>query len=138
MLVMAASGFTLWRVWTWREGTVTAVGTVTGHASSTSSIATPRRARGKTVAEIVRFTDASGIEHEFRSTISTSHPFAVGDAAPVRYTAADPTDAVIDTPFRTWGFPAIFLGAGAVLAAGGLVFLGIGRGVSRVSAQAGA
>jgi hypothetical protein len=47
----------------------------------------------------------------------------------VRYNPADPTDATIDTWFRLWGFPLIFLAAGVIELAVGIGFLAVARRV---------
>lgn len=109
--------------WAWHAGTATAAGTVTSHASGAASRAVGpganSRARRASHAEVVAFTDGAGVKHEFTSTLSTSRPFAIGASVPVRYTPSDPSDAVIDTWFRLWGFPLIFAG-------GAVVFIGFG------------
>lgn len=120
------------RTWSWHGGTVTAVGTVTGHRAAASGNHAPARPHGvrrqhATVAasasEIVRFADGTGVEHEFASGISVSNPFPIGAAIPVRYTPSTPGDAVVDTWFRVWGFPLVFSGAGLVFGLFGLVFV---------------
>jgi len=122
------------RTWMWHGATATTTGTVTDHRASVSSSRDPirsgaRRQRGRTVAEVVRFTDAGGAEHEFTSAVAVSQPFAIGSAIPVRYTPASPGDAVVDTWFRLWGLGTIFTGAGVVMCGFGAVFLRIGRGL---------
>jgi hypothetical protein len=67
---------------------------------------------------------------EFRSKISSSDPFAVGATVPVRYNPADPSDASIDTWFRLWGFPLIFLAVGVLEMCVGMIFLAVSRRVS--------
>jgi len=130
--MIVASVFVV-RAWSWHAGTVIAPGSVIRHEIP------ERRAAGRspgrpTYAEVVRFTDAAGTAREFRSGIATSQPFAVGESVAVRYTAADPSDAVIDSWFRIWGFPLIFVGAGAVFALVGLAFRGVAARIARVSA----
>jgi hypothetical protein len=120
------------RTWMWHGATATSIGTVTAHRAAVSSSRDPsrtgaRRQLGRTLAEVVRFADADGTEHGFTSPVSVSHPFAIGDAIPVRYTPASPGDAVVDTWFRLWGLGTIFTGAGVVLCGFGAVFLRIGR-----------
>lgn len=127
-----ATGF-LVHAWSWHSGTLGTSGTVIAHERSTRATA-GRGVSRPTYAEVVRFLDASGVQHEFRSRVATSDPFAVGAAVPVRYTAADPTDATIDSWFRLWGFPLIFVGAGLVFAAVGLAFRGIGGRIGRIGA----
>jgi len=121
---IVALGF-LVHAWSWHSGTVAAAGTVIAHERSTRATAS-RGVSRPTYAEVVRFSDASGAQHEFRSRISSSDPFAVGEAVPVRYSSADPSDATIGSWFRLWGFPLIFIGAGLVFAAVGVTFRGIG------------
>ena len=48
----------------------------------------------------------------------------------LRYDPADPTDATIDTWFRLWGFPLIFLGVGLVEIGVGIGFLAVARRVA--------
>lgn len=131
--VSLASLAILARTWMWHGATATTTGTVTAHRASVSTSRDPsrtgaRRQQGRTVAEVVRFTDAGGAEHEFTSSVAVSHPFEVGAAIPVRYTPASPGDAVVGTWFRLWGLGTIFAGAGVVLCGFGAVFLRIGRG----------
>ena len=121
MLVSVVAGAVLVHRWSWHAGTAVAEGTVVAHEASKPR--TGRGSRSRSVAEIVRFTDAAGVEREFTSSVSTSDPFAIGGRVPVRYRTDAPADAAVDTLFRTWGFPAIFVGAGGVMAAFGLVFL---------------
>ena len=78
-------------------------------------------------AEVVRFADAEGREHTVESAISVSHPFAVGETVPVRYEPSDPAGARIDSWFRIWGFPLVFLAGGALFAFAGAVFVLSGR-----------
>ena len=130
--VTVALGFLI-HAWSWHSGTVGAAGTVIAHERSKRATAS-RGVSRPTYAEIVRFTDASGAQHEFRSRISSSDPFAVGAAVPVRYSAADPSDATIGSWFRLWGFPLIFIGAGLVFAAVGVAFRGIGGGIRGLGA----
>lgn len=115
--------------WSWHSGAMTATGTIVAHETTPHSISSPA-----TYAEIVRFTDASGAQHEFRSRISSSDPFAVGTAVPVRYSDADPSDAAIDSWFRLWGFPLIFVGAGLLFTAVGVAFRGIGGRIGGLGA----
>ena len=130
--MIVALGF-LAHAQSWHAGTVGTAGTVIAHERSARATA-GRGVRRPTYAEVVRFLDASGAQHEFRSRIATSDPFAVGAAVPVRYSAADPTDAAIDSWFRLWGFPLIFVGAGLVFAAVGLAFRGIGGRIGGMGA----
>lgn len=83
-----------------------------------------------TRSEIVEFIAADGARFEFRSRIGSSDPFPIGAQVPVRYNPVDPTDATIDTWFRLWGFPLIFLAVGFVEMAVGVVFLAVARRVS--------
>lgn len=119
--------------WSWHSGTVGTAGTVIAHERSTHATA-GRGVSRPTYAEVVRFTDASGVQHEFRSRISSTDPFAVGAAVPVRYSAADPSDAAIDSWFRLWGFPLIFVGAGLLFTAVGVAFRGLGERFGRLGA----
>ncbi len=130
--MIVALGF-LVHAQSWHAGTVGTAGTVVAHERSTRATA-GRGVSRPTYAEVVRFLDASGVQHEFRSRVATSDPFAVGEAVPVRYAAADPTDATIDSWFRLWGFPLIFVGAGLVFAAVGLAFRGIGGRIGGMGA----
>lgn len=138
------SGFFLWRTNAWHATSVATSGTVIGQALGLSSGqmpvngagprgTTPGSSRGSTRptrAEIVEFNTPDGTRHEFRSKIGSSDPFAVGAAVPVRYNPADPTDATIDTWFRLWGFPLIFLAAGFIELAVGIGFLAVARRVA--------
>ena len=133
LLEMLVASVFVARAWSWHAGTTTAAGTVIRHEAS------GRRTAGRgpsrpTYAEVVRFTDASGAPREFKSWIATSQPFAVGESVGVRYTAADPADAVVDSWFRIWGFPLLFVGAGAVFALLGLAFRGVGSRIGRAGA----
>ena len=120
-------------LWSWHSGAMTATGTVVAHETTTHA-SSRRGSSSATYAEIVRFTDASGAQHEFRSRISSSDPFAVGTAVPVRYSAAGPSDATIDSWFRLWGFPLIFVGAGLLFTAVGFAFRGLGDRFGRLGA----
>jgi len=121
------------RAWSWHGGTVTAPGTVVRH--EVPAVRAARRGPARpSYAEVVRFTDAAGTQREFRSPIASSHPFAVGDSVVVRYTEADPADAVIDSWFRIWGFPLVFVGAGAVFALAGVAIRGLGARMHRAGA----
>ena len=130
--MIVASVFVV-RAWSWHGGTVTAPGTVIRHEFPERGAAS-HGTTGPTSAEVVRFTDAVGAAREFKSSIATSHPFAVGESVTVRYTAADPADAVIDSWFRIWGFPLVFVGAGAVFALVGLAFRGAVARIGRAGA----
>ena len=79
---------------------------------------------GRSYAEVVVFQPESGDEVRFKSSISTSSPFAVGDTVPVLYNPKQPDDAMIDTQFRRWFLPGLFF-------AMGLVFTLVGWGGSR-------
>lgn len=113
----------VWLAWTssWIASTEVAQGVVVAHRNPPRARSS-RAQRAASFAETVRFTDAAGVEREFVSRLSTSSPFPVGGAVPVRYRTADPSDASIDTWFRLWGLPAIFMGGGAVFAAAGIAF----------------
>ena len=119
--------------WSWHSGAMTATGTVVAHETTTHS-SSRRGSSSATYAEIVRFTDASGAQVEFRSRIATSYPFEVGATVPVVYTAADGSDATIDSWFRLWGFPLIFVGAGLLFTAVGFAFRGLGDRFGRLGA----
>jgi hypothetical protein len=131
------SGIFLWRTKVWMETSVSATGTVTAQSMSMQrggSVGAPGRntsaSSRPTRAEVVAFTAADGTRVEFRSKISSSDPFAVGATVPVRYNPADPTDASIDTWFRLWGFPLIFLAVGVLEMCVGMIFLAVSRRVS--------
>lgn len=126
------SGIFLWRTKVWMETSVSATGTVTAQSMSMQRggpVGAPRRntsaSSRPTRAEVVEFTAADGTRVEFRSKISSSDPFAVGATVPVRYNPADPTDASIDTWFRLWGFPLIFLAVGVLEMCVGVIFLAV-------------
>lgn len=137
---MLGSGFVLWRTNAWVASSSTATGTVIAQATSATSTGQPiptgarrttaARTGRPTRAEVVEFTTPDGARHEFRSKISSSDPFAVDAAVPVRYNPVDPTDATIDTWFRVWGFPFIFFAAGLVEVVVGIGFLAVTRRVS--------
>lgn len=134
VLLAVVSLVLLARSWSWYGRTVETTGTVVEHRSSTSthrnpSAAGPRTRRATTYAEVVRFADAEGREHTVESAISVSHPFAVGETVPVRYEPSDPAGARIDSWFRIWGFPLVFLAGGALFASVGAVFVLSGRSV---------
>lgn len=138
------SGFFLWRTNAWHATSATTSGTVIGQAIGISSGQRPASgvaprgtsggmsggSRRSTRAEVVEFNTPDGTRHEFRSRIGSSDPFAVGATVPVRYNPADPTDATIDTWFRLWGFPLIFLGAGLIEIVVGIGFLAVARRVA--------
>jgi hypothetical protein len=132
------SGVVLWRTKVWIETSVSATGTVTAQASSISGgrrLSNPQgggvsASKRPSRAEIVEFQTADGTRIEFRSKISSSDPFAVGATVPVRYNPADPADATIDTWFRLWGFPLIFLAVGVLEMCVGIIFLAVKRRVS--------
>lgn len=134
------SGFFLWRTNAWHATSVTTSGTVIGQALGLRSGQMPASgvaprgisngSRRPTRAEIVEFSTPDGTRHEFRSKIGSSDPFAVGATVPVRYNPADPTDATIDTWFRLWGFPLIFLAAGLIEIVVGIGFLAVARRVA--------
>jgi hypothetical protein len=130
----AGSGYFLWRTNEWIATSATANGTVTAQASSMRTGGGPAGTPGRggsrpTRAEVVEFTTPDGARCEFRSRISSSDPFPVGATVPVRYNPADPTDATIDTWFRIWGFPLIFLGVGVIELCVGVAFLAVSRRV---------
>ena len=140
VLLAVVSLVLLARSWSWHQGTIATTGTVVEHRSSTSmhrnpNSAGPRSRRATTFAEVVRFADAEGREHTVESAISVSHPFAVGETVPVRYEPSDPAGARIDSWFRIWGFPLVFLAGGALFASVGAVFVLSGRS-TRVRADA--
>lgn len=134
------SGFFLWRTNAWHATSVATSGTVIGQAlglrsgqmpaSGVAPRGTSSGSTRPTRAEIVEFNTPDGARHEFRSRIGSSDPFAVGASVPVRYNPADPTDATIDTWFRVWGFPLIFLGAGLIEIVVGIGFLAVARRVA--------
>ncbi|MFM7260673.1 MAG: DUF3592 domain-containing protein, partial [bacterium] len=137
--LLVGSGFVLWRTNTWYATSTTTSGTVIAQALGVSSGQMPANGAGSrgtstssrpTRAEVVEFTTPDGARHEFRSRISSSDPFEVGASVPVRYNPADPTDATIDTWFRVWGFPLIFLGAGLIEIVVGIGFLAVARRVA--------
>lgn len=130
--MLVAIGF-LVHAQSWIADTVGTSGTVIAHERSTHATA-GRGASRSTFAEVVRFSDASGVQHEFKSFIATSDPFAVGTAVAVRYSKADPSDAAIDSWFRLWGFPLIFAAAGLVFAGVGFAFRGFGGRIGGVGA----
>jgi hypothetical protein len=127
----------LGRTWSWHAGTVTASGTVRAHDAAsirTASRPTGRSGARPSYAEVVEFTDTAGARHEFRSWITTSDPFPVGAAVTVRYTPADPADAVIDTWFRVWGFPLVFAAGASLVMLVGLVFASFSRRIEHAAA----
>jgi hypothetical protein len=127
----------LGRTWSWHAGTVTASGTVRAHDAAsirTASRPTGRRGARPSYAEVVEFTDTAGARHEFRSWITTSDPFPVGAAVTVRYTPADPADAVIDTWFRVWGFPLVFAAGASLVMLFGIVFASFSRRIEHATA----
>ncbi|MEY2796098.1 MAG: hypothetical protein RIR10_1814 [Planctomycetota bacterium] len=131
------SGIVVWRTKTWLETSVTTTGTVTAQSMQmqrSGPVGAPGRntsaSSRPTRAEVVEFTAADGTRIEFRSKISSSDPFAVGATVPVRYNPADPADATIDTWFRLWGFPLIFLAVGVLEMCVGIIFLAVSRRVS--------
>jgi len=130
--MLVAAGF-LARTWVWRAGTTATTGTVTAHRVPERRAAA-RGARLPSAAEVVRFTDAGGASREFESWISSSSPFAVGETVAVRYRTDDPADAAIDSWFRMWGFPSIFVVAGAVFVSFGLAVRGIAARVGGAGA----
>lgn len=130
---MAVCAVVLVRTATWILATSTSQGTIVGHETrSRGAGAAPRadRGAGASVAEIVRFEDRDGVERRFTSSISTSRPFAIGAPVPVRYLPDAPDDAAIDTVFRSWGLPLVFLVAGGLTTGVGFVFRRIGRRVA--------
>jgi hypothetical protein len=122
--------------WSWYGRSASASGTVVAHDGGGVSVRVGGGSRSQraSYAEVVSFTDASGALHEFKSRIATSDPFAVGASVPVRYDPGNPADATIDTWFRLWGFPLIFVGAGVLMAVLGGVFVGFGSRFVRASA----
>jgi hypothetical protein len=50
----------------------------------------------------VRFTPASGPETTFRTSSTFGHVLSAGDAVRIRYLAADPATAEIDTTRQVW------------------------------------
>lgn len=114
------------RTASWIATTARAQGSVVAHRNQPRTRPT-RPPRGVSWAEVVRFTDAAGIEREFVSALSTPSPFPVGGAVPVRYRSADPSDAEIDTWFRTWGLPTVFAAGGTLFVVAGIA-LRRGRG----------
>lgn len=70
--------------------------------------------KGRSYAERVTFQDGQGATHEFVSSLSTSHPYAVGSTVPVRYDPNEPTSAGIDTHFRNWFIPGLLFAMGLV------------------------
>lgn len=134
LLLVATVAFV--RMAAWLGGTEAATGVVIAHRMpdpSTDSRSlrgprSPRVPRASAVAEVVRFTDGTGVAHEFRSSFATSSPLAVGQAVAVRFRTDDPADAVIDGWFPLWGFPGIPAVVGAVFLVAGAAFR---RGGSR-------
>lgn len=134
LLLVSAVAFV--RMADWLGGTEAATGVVIAHRMpdpSTDSRSLrgprgPRVPRASAVAEVVRFTDGTGVAREFRSSFATSRPLAVGQAVAVRFRTDDPADAVIDGWFPLWGFPGIPAVVGAVLLLAGAAFR---RGGSR-------
>jgi len=79
------------------------------------------------VAEVVRFRDADGIERRFTSWIATSHPFALDAPVTVRDRPEAPDDATVDAFFRARGLPLVFAGAGLLMMGFRVVLLRVGR-----------
>lgn len=107
-----AAGVLAIRTKLWLDSAVATSGTIT-------ELDRRRGRKSTTYAEHVRFTDAAGVEHEFVSGLSTSHPYTLGATVPVRYDPNDPSSAAIDTAFRNWFVPGLIF----VMA---LVFTGLG------------
>jgi hypothetical protein len=135
---LAGSAVVLWRTNRWHATSATALGTVLAQSLSHSSGMQPSNASARrttaasrpTRAEVVEFATPDGVRHEFRSRISSSDPFEVGASVPVRYNPADPSDATIDTWFRLWGFPLIFMVAGVLEIVVGIGFMAVAHRVS--------
>lgn len=94
----------------WLNTSVTTTGTVI-------SLDRHSGRKGTSYREHVRFASDDGSSVEFKSSVSTSSPFQVGETVPVRYDPAQPSRADVDTPFRRW-FLTGLLGAMAVIPTG--------------------
>jgi Protein of unknown function (DUF3592) len=103
---VVAGGIAL-RTKQWLDQSVATTGTVT-------ELDRRRSRKATSYAEHVRFSDGQGIEHEFVSRMSSSHPFSVGATVPVRYDPGDPASADIDTAFRNWFVPGLVFGVALV------------------------
>jgi hypothetical protein len=72
---------------------------------------------------VFTFTTRDGKTQTVQSNAGSDPPgFEVGDSVPVRYNAADPSEARIDTFWQTWPFPAAFAIGGCVMGIIGLLF----------------
>lgn len=88
--------------------------------------------RGSIFCPVVEFTTLTGTQIRFTSEFG-SRPagYKIGQSVNVRYDAADPQKAEIESPMNRWLVPLILVFMGVIACCMGIVFLGFyGLGVS--------
>jgi hypothetical protein len=134
VLGFAVAGGALLVYRSWVSKTIPAVGTVVGSVQTNSPGGSSRRGgSSRSWREIVRFTDANGVEHEFTQGFNGGR-FAVGSKVPVRYLPSSPSDAAIDHAGSVTTLAVAFGGFGGVFLAIGTGLRVVGRRMARVSA----
>ena len=100
------------------ESRVAAVGTVV-------ELTTQATARGSIICPVVEFTTSSGEKIRFTSEFG-SRPAGhkVGQSVNVRYDAADPQKAEIESAMNLWLIPLILVFMGAIACCLAIAFLG--------------
>ena len=88
--------------------------------------------RGSMLCPVVEFTTVTGAQIRFTSEFG-SRPAGhkIGQSVNIRYDAADPQKAEIESPMNRWLVPLILVFMGVIACCMGVVFLGFyGLGVS--------
>lgn len=124
LLALLAGAGLAWALWPGRyEGWIQTTGVVVGHSERVSTDSDGHRS--VTYALVVKYADEQGKEYTGISSVSTSHPKAIGATVEVTYPPGRPGNAQFDGEGRF--FPTLFFGIWAgVLGVLGIVFTLVG------------